>query len=135
MKKLIKNGIVNMDWNADTFYESKDYGFVAAVNVYETDKGSVPVVFQDNKIFLLYDAEAGDLASLDDIKAVVKDCFDTGEDAEDRYCESYIEMGIGSVDNEDVAYNYGLSADDIDDINHRVADLAPYWEIDEVPMV
>lgn len=50
--------------------------------------------FQDNKIFLLYDADEGDLASLDDIKAVAKDCFDTGEDVEDRYCESYIEMPI-----------------------------------------
>lgn len=134
MRKLIKNDVVKMDWDADTFFESRDYGFIAAVNVYETPKGSVPVIFQDNKIYLLYDAEEGDLASLDDIKSVIKDCFDTGDDVEDRYYASYIELGIATVDNEDIANSYGLTDEDISDINQRIMDLSPYWEIEETPM-
>lgn len=134
MRKLIKNEVVKMDWDADTFFESRDCGFIAAVNVYETTKGSVPVIFQDNKIYLLYDAEEGDLASLDDIKFVIKDCFDTGEDVEDRYYDSYIELGIATVDNEDIANSYGLTNEDISDINQRIMDLSPYWEIEETPM-
>lgn len=132
--KLIKNDVVSMDWNAEHFYESRARGFIAAVNVYETSKGTVPVIFQDKKIFLLIDPDTAKPASADEIKGAIKDCFKEGIDIEDAFEDSYVELGICSVDDEDIAESYGLTEADIDDINNRIDDLMPYWEIVEEDM-
>lgn len=134
MKKIIKNDIVTMDWDADLFFESRKRGFIAAVNVYETSKGSVPVIFQDNKIFLLIDPDTVKPASVEDISGAIKDCFKENLDIEDAFEDSYVELGIGSVDEEDIANNYGLSDEDIADINKRLRDLSAYWEVVEEAM-
>lgn len=133
--KVIKNGIVKMQWNAEHFFESKKSGFVAAVNVYKTAEGEdVPVVFQDQKIFLLIDPDIMKPASVEDIKNVIKDCFKEGLDIESELEDSYVELGVCSVDYEDNARYYGLTDADIADINNRCDDLAPYWEVTEIGM-
>lgn len=131
MKKLIKNDIVKMDWDADAFFESRSRGFVAAVNVYKTSEGPVPVVFQDKKIFILLDPDTVEPTTLEDITQVIKDCYKDNIDLEDAFPESYVELGVGVVLDEDVANQYGLTDADIADINNRIDDLMPYWEIVE----
>lgn len=131
MKRVIKNGIVSMTWDADYFFESNRSGFYAAINVYKTEKGDVPVVFEDNNIFMLYDEDEGRLSTADEISDAVKVCFSEDLLLYEAFEDNVIMLGTGSVDDEDVAYMYGLSDEDIEDINSRVVDLAPYWEVHE----
>ena len=132
--KVIKNGIVNMVWNADHFLESRKSGFVAAINVYSTDKGDVPVIFQDQKGYILLDQDTNKPASVSDIISVVKECFKEDLDIETELEGSYVELGVMLVDYEDTARMFGLTDDDIADINNRFDDLQPYWEITEISM-
>lgn len=133
--KVIKNGVVNMQWNADHFLESRKSGFVAAINVYKNDSGaSIPVIFQDQKIYILLDQDTMKPADVSDIIGVIKECFKEDLDIDVELEESYVELGVGSVDYEDVARMYGLSDSDIVDINNRCDDLAPYWEVTEIDM-
>lgn len=134
MKRVIKNDVVKMVWNADCFYESRKRGFIAAVNVYDTVNGAVPVVFQDKVAFILIDTDTGKPACIEDIGNVIKDCFKEDLDISDALEDSYIELGVGFVTEEDIAEMYGLSEEDISDINDRIDDLMPYWELIETPM-
>lgn len=134
MAKYIKNDVVSMDWNAEHFYESRMRGFIAAAHVYKTPDGDVPVVFQDKNIFILIDPEEGTAVSIDEVKDMVKTCFDGEMDISEYYEDCYVLLGIASVDEEDIAESYGLTKEDIKDINNRVQDLMGYWEIVEFTM-
>ena len=134
MKKVIKNEIVSMEWNADLFFESKSAGFVAAINVYETPNGQVPVVFQENKIFTLLDEDTNAVASVSDIARVIKDCFNAQALIEDEFEDVYVEFGYGAVDDVGIAENFGLSDEDIADMDNRIKDLSGYWGVIEEDM-
>lgn len=128
---IIKNDIVKMEWVAEHFFESKSQGFIAAVREYDTPEGKVTVVFQDKVIFLLIDNDTEKPATVEDIRDALKVCFTDNLLVEEAFEDSYIELGIGGVDEEDTAHAYGLSDEDILDINKRYIDLSPYWEIIE----
>lgn len=121
-KKYIKNDVVKMDWDAATFYESRKNGFMAAVHVYETRNGVVPVMFKDWHAFLLIDTENGKPATSDELAAALKDCFDNDMNIEEAYEECYVEL-----DDEGTAAYYGLTSEDLVDIEQRLKDLSGYW--------
>lgn len=131
MKKVIKNDVVSMEWLADNFFESRNAGFIAAVNVYETEKGSVSVIFKDKKAFFLIDSETATPASAKDISDAIIDCFKDEVELEDEFEDCYVELGNCIVTEEDIAHNYGLTDEDIADINNRLDDLSGYWEVVE----
>ena len=132
---LIKNDVVSMDWEADRFFETKDC-FVAAIQLYPTERGDIAVIFQDKTAYLLLDVD-NNPASVEDCSEAVKSIFKEGLSAEDMYEESYIELGNTVVygDGIDTAKNYGLTDEDIQDINNRLDDLSGYWAVIEQSMV
>lgn len=134
MIKLIKNGIVKMPWRADRFFESRTRGFIAAVEVYGDEETPIPVVFQDEVVYLLIDPDSGEPASFDEVAEAIKECFDEGITCEDGYPDAYVELGNMGIDDEDEAKNWGLTDENIADIFARCGDLYPYWEIEETPM-
>lgn len=135
MKKIIENDVVSMEWDADYFFESNQSGFVAAINIYETPDGEVPVVFKDNKIFLLLDPDTDGVATADNIADVIKQCFKEDIELEEAFEEFYVSLGeSGVLLNADVAESYGLSEDDIADIESRIEDLSGYWATEEFSM-
>ena len=130
--EFIQNGIVQMDWDASMFYEARVYGedgealeetsFVAALNVYDTPKGNVTVVFKDRVAFLLIDPDTGAPAEPDDIGEAIKECYAEGSILEEVYEESYVPL-----EGEDIALVYGLSSEQYGDIEDRLFDLSGYW--------
>ena len=96
MRKVIDNGIVEMDWDADLYFET-DEGFYAAVNVYEGEDGmDVPVIFQifgDAVVaFLLLDDDTHQPADIEDIVSVIKDSY-TEDFAISEVLDGYVELG------------------------------------------
>ena len=120
-----------MNWKADHFFESRTAGFIAAVNVYNTEQGEVPVVFQDKHIFLLIDPDEGIPATVKEIQNALKECLEESLEVSDAFEDCYVELGFESVDEEDIAMSYGLTDEDIQDINKRIQDLSGYWVIVE----
>lgn len=131
---LIKNAIVSMDWDADGFYEHKATDtFIAAVNLYNTPKGELAVIFMGGKAFLLFDEETEAPVTRDDFTKFLHDMVEAYgpdvvlEDTEE--CEDiYIELSNGVDVDPDMAELYGLSDEDCEDIVNRLADLSGYVE-------
>lgn len=134
MKRVIKNDVVSMQWDADYFFESNSRGFIAALNIYETPDGEVPVVFKDKKIFLLLDPDTDGVATADNISDVIKQCFKEDIEIEDAFEEFVVELGELQVENVDLAESYGFSEEDISDMDARIDDLMGYWATEEYSM-
>ena len=131
----VKNDFVSMDWEAEKFFESKEKGFIAAVQTYsDSDGKDVHVCFMDNKAFILADSDTGDSVELADVRDAVKNCFEENENMEDLYPDNYSELGVGIVNNDDIIKAWNLSSYDKEDINKRLEDLSGYWETYEVDM-
>ena len=132
---LIKNDIVSMDWESEQFFETKE-GFFAAIQTYNTENDIVSVVFQNKIAFLLLDEEENAPASLDDTKGAVKTMYKEDMTAEELYEDVYVELGNTVVNEEgaETARHYGLSDEQIKDINARLDDLSGYYEIIEEAM-
>lgn len=132
--KLIKNGIVNMDWDAEGFYESHESGFIAAVHIYDTPNGDLAVCFKDNRAFIILDLENEETVSREGLYKIIRAEAVDGDDISECYPDEYVQLGdIVSVD-EEVADVYGLSEADQQDILERLNDLSTYWEVEEVEM-
>ena len=129
--KYIKNGIVNLLWDSQGFFESKTEGFIAAVHIYSGKKGEIPVMFKDEKAFVLLDPDTDMPTTRDDLYAVTAECFNDGTDVEDIYSDYYVEFGTYAGCDESVLSIYGLSSEDGKDIVKRLYDLKEYWEIVE----
>lgn len=130
--KYIKNGIVNMLWDAEGFFESKTEGFVAAVHIYSGEKGDVPVMFKNYRAFILTDEDTDEPASREELFEVTRDCFIHGLEIEEECSDSYVELSDDASYDEDVLEFYGLSSEDGEDMLKRIKDLQEYWEIVEV---
>lgn len=128
----VKNDFVKMLWDAQGFFESKTDGFLAAVHLYEGTKGTVPVMFRDNKAFILLDDETQFAASREDLFVAIKDCHKSGIIIEDYFYDQYVEFSNGVEFDEGVLAYYGLSAEDGEDMNKRLEDLQDYWQVIEL---
>ena len=121
-EKYIRNEYVKMDWKADCFFESReDECFVAAVQEYETDEGTVAVLFMDNNTMVVAN-ESGEICSVDELFERVAKNYKEELPFEDVY-----EADITYLDDDNMS-EYGLSEDQIEDVHARFADLAVYNE-------
>lgn len=134
MNKVIRNDIVKKDWDADLFFETNE-GFFAAIHEYESADGkTVPVVFQENNIYLLYDVENDCPAETSEVCEAIKEAYKEKEGVEVLYEENYIELGNDFVSEDDTLLGLGLSSEQIDDINARKEDINNYWDVNEFEM-
>lgn len=129
--KFIKNDFVDMDWDAEGFFESRENGFVGAVWIYEGSKGEVPICFHDGAAFLMVD-EDGNLFSRDQIRKCLAEVNRDGGVMSEYYEENYVLLGtVQSGIEEDNVMLYGLTLSDAEDVAARLGDVSCYWvEID-----
>ena len=126
--KLIKNDFVDMDWDADGFFESRENGFVGAVWVYEGTKGEIPVCFHEKEAFLMVDEE-GSVFSRDQIRSCLAEVNRAGDIMSDYYQENYIKLGsVSEGIDEDNVMLYGLTMEDAENIAERLGDVSCYWQ-------
>ena len=132
-KAYIKNEVVNMPWEADGFFESKKYGFIAACHDYEASKGNVIVMFANGLAFILLDSDDEPMSYADYFDCAKEACK-AGSTPAGYYEDEMIVLGnSASVDSENLAI-WGLSPEDGDDILKRLDDLGEYWETYTVDM-
>lgn len=133
MCTYIKNGVVNMLWDANAFFESRDGGFVAACQLYEGCNGNIVVCFKDSKAFILSDPEnEGCSIDLENMYEIVSEAFREELDIEDCFVDEYVDVYDGIDLNETALEYYGLSEEDGDDIVKRFKDLKSYWQYEEI---
>lgn len=132
---LVKNAIVNMEWDAETFYESKTKGFVVAVHKYKNAEGEeVPICFRMGKAFYLFDNDTEKPATVEEFsKAISQIVKEDGNfiDIADYFPDDYVELSDGYDVNEDTTSYLGLSSADNEDILARVKDLSGYYSDEE----
>lgn len=128
----VKNEFVKMLWDAEGFFESKTDGFLAAVQLYEGTRGTVAVMFRDNKAFIILDPDTEFAADREELFKAIKDCHKSGLNIEDYFYEQYVEFSNGVEYDEGVLAYYGLDAEDGEDMNKRLEDLQDYWQVMEL---
>lgn len=124
--KLIQNDYVSGEWWADSFYESKKSGFVAAVINYEGEKGNVSVCFKDQKAFILID-ENSKPEPESELRKAIKESAKEGYPIDELYEDVYVELADSSEANVGVLEYYGLGVEEAKDIEERLQDLSCYW--------
>lgn len=135
---LIKNAIVEMDWDAEGFYETRNDGFVAAVNIYTTSKGEYAVMFKDGVAFMIFDDDTQAPATRAELRSALKQVVDdAGAEAnmEEYFPDCFIELCTGADVDPDLAEMYGFSEEDCKDISDRLTDLSGYIDITVEDMV
>lgn len=125
-RKLIRNDVVSMDWWSDCFFESREKGFVAACQTYETEVGTFAVGFMNNNAFVIL-KEDGDLGERKDIQDCAKDCNKYEEEPWDGEWEDKVMIVSTEDGKEFLQSNYGFTDEDIEDIENRLNDLSGYW--------
>lgn len=133
----VKNAIVSMKWDAQGFFESKTKGFLGAVNIYQTEKGEIPVAFRGDTAFIVLDQDEQEPSSrsalLKEFQQMAKDnrMF---ESLEDIFAEDYIELCVGEYTEEETGAIYGLTEEDMEDIKNRIKDLSGYYVVEVTDM-
>lgn len=126
-KVFIRNGIVNMPWEADGFFESKKNGFLGACHVYSGEKGDIAVMFSDKHAYILLDVN-DEPAGVEDYFEAVKEANKAGSSAYVYFEDVCIEFSNGVESDDDVLAIYGLSHEDGEDMCKRLEDLSAYWQ-------
>ena len=134
--KVVDNGIVKMEWDADLFVENKYVGFIAAGKQY----GDVIVMFQDGDAYTLYDEENPFTAQ--DILTTVRNAYNIKKGKEPSYTKEYTmdefdEYLLLASEGELYEGNLavvGLSEEDGKDILARLEDIGQYYEEEIVDM-
>lgn len=126
--KIVQNNMVEMDWDADGFIETKKLGFISAVHVY----GGVAVAFRDGKVYTHIDDEGG-VISFKDMVSTIKIAVKEKDVDYPYFYEDYAEIFDGQEFDEGVVNLLGL-ADSITDISNRLEDLSGYWVVTETSM-
>lgn len=140
MAELVKNAIVNMDWEVENFFEHKaDECFVAATQDYITNDGeTITVIFMIGRAFILND-ENGSPISHDDFVPLLKKITDKYgsdflPDEIDETADGYVELSTGGSVDSDMAEYFGLDAEVCLDIVERLEDLSGYIQTDYTDM-
>lgn len=124
--KLVKNNVVELDWNAEGFIESKKEGFISAVHLY----GEVAVAFRDGKIYT-HISEDGECIGFDSLVATIKSAFKEKDYDYPMYYEDYVEIFNGESFEDDILESLNLTECKAD-MDNRIADLEGYWFEEEV---
>ena len=126
-----------MDWEADSFYESKANGtFVSALNMYEDTMGDdLPIIFKDGKAFILWDAEAEKpLGVAEYTQLLAKLTRKYGEDVNleeiGETADMYVEISNGTPVDPDIAEAYCIDKEVAEDVVARLRDLSGYYSVE-----
>ena len=129
---LVKNAVVKLPWEAEQFFETKESGFAAAVQIYTTPEGTFPVIFKDRVACFLIDTDTSAPATFQEIRNALAQMFkaNTIDDTlEETFPDVYCEIGVqGCLTNEEVLDSYGFSEEQKQDVADRMNDLEGYWE-------
>lgn len=126
--KVVKNGMVDMPWDADGFIETKSAGFIAAVHKY----GNVAVAFKDGKAYTHID-EDGNCLDFASLVKIIKTAVRKNDDDYPEFYDDYAEIFDG-VDFADGTVNFLDIGEYKEDIQARLEDLSGYWHIVESDM-
>jgi hypothetical protein len=127
-KRLIRNGVVKMEWDADSFFEVGGE-CVAAVHCYN----GVPVVFKDNSAFILMnESSPDDIADLNEITRILQETVRNGYILSEDYEHVYVPLFYSGQPDEVTFDSYGVGMENVGDINARIMDLAPYFAVEYV---
>lgn len=124
--ELIRNGIVKLDWDSKTFYEGPNGEFCGAISMID---GS-PVLYRDMDAFLIVD-ENGGVASVEAIESILRELWEDpdlslSQDIDEAYS---LFNGGASVDPA-AATAWGLTPEQVQEIEDRVMDLYPYYKVE-----
>lgn len=134
-RRLIKNGIVNMEWDAEQFFESKSKGFVAAIHNYTLPDGrDIPVGFKEGLAFVLTEEDGETWYDFDRFVKAIKEAHDSGYEARVYFDDIFIPLANDTAPYEEECDFFGFSDDQKADMVRRVEDLKPYWEMELVEM-
>ncbi len=122
--KVVQNDMVEMQWDADGFIETKKQGFISAVHKYD----GVAVAFRDGKIY----THIGDQGAISfkDLVSSIKSAVKTKDSDYPYYYEDYAEIYDGEEFAEGTLEYLGIS-DYKEDMLKRLEDLSGYWLIVE----
>lgn len=130
--KLVKNDMVNMQWDADGYVETKSRGFISAVHQYDGANGKVAVAFRDGKIYTCID-EDGDVIGFTDLVKEIKQAVKDKDSSYPAFYDDYAELFDGEEFAESTLNYLGI-ADEKQDMLDRLEDLGGYWGVVETPM-
>lgn len=122
---LVQNDMVDMQWNADGFIETKKLGFISAVHSY----GNIAVAFRDGKVYTHID-EVGGLISFKDLVSEIKGAVRSKDGDYPYFYEDYAEIYDG-IDFVDSTLNFLGIEDYREDILSRLEDLSGYSVVTE----
>lgn len=123
--KEVKNNMVEMQWNADGFIETRRLGFISAVHQY----GNVSVAFRDGKIYT-HISEDGSVISFKDLVREIKGAVKEKDADYPYFYEDYAEIYDGK-DFVDGTLNFLGIEDNKQDMLDRLDDLGGYWVVTE----
>lgn len=124
--KVVQNNMVEMEWDADGFIETKRLGFISAVHRY----GEVAVAFRDGKVYTHIDADNGGVISFKDLVRSIKGAVKEKDADYPYFYEDYAEIYDGK-DFVDGTLNFLGIEDCKEDMLSRLEDLSGYWVVTE----
>lgn len=127
----VKNAVVSDNmWEVEGFIETKKGGFIAAIHEYDKGDSVVPVVFMNRKAFVVFDNEEERLSTMEEIKVALKQCYDSGQEFESvlEDQEAFVLCTDLDIVNDYVKEEYGITDEDIEDMENRIMDLDGYEE-------
>lgn len=122
---FVKNNMVEMDWDAAGFVETKKLGFISAVHQY----GNVAVAFKDGKIYT-HISEEGGVISFKDLVGAIKRAVKAKDEDYPYFYDDYAELYDGRDFSEGTLLHLGIE-DYKQDMLDRLEDLSGYWVVTE----
>lgn len=138
-QRYVRNAIVKENyWKVENFFETKADGYVAASQEYETPRGTMLVVFKDRQAGFLLDSDTGLPITNEELTSELASLVKEGsinESFDDIYPDAWVLIGVkGVITDEEWLDEFGFSADQIQDVEERMADLENYFEDTEEEM-
>lgn len=134
-RRLIKNGIVNMEWDAEQFFESKSKGFVAAIHTYTLPDGrEIPVGFKEGFAFVLTEEDGETWYDYEKLVKAIKEAHDSGYEARVYFDDIFISLANDTFAYDEECDFFGFTDEQKADMVKRVEDLKPYWEMELIEM-
>lgn len=123
--KVVQNNMVDMQWDADGFVESKKFGFISAVHRY----GNIAVAFRDGKVYT-HISEEGGVISFKDLVSSIKSAVKEKDADYPYFYEDYAEIYDGKEFIDQTLSFLGIE-DYKNDMLERLEDLSGYWIVEE----
>lgn len=134
-RRLIKNGVVNMEWDAEQFFESKSKGFVAAIHIYTLSDGrEIPVGFKEGLAFVLTEEDGETWYDYEKLVKAIKEAHDSGYEARVYFDDIFISLANDTFAYDEECDFFGFTEDQKEDMVRRVEDLKSYWELELIEM-